>query len=65
MVKDSSKVKRKYQLIIRLKANKCYRGLLCYLFSYNILILQTPELIIVTILEVVHIFVMDSYNYPH
>ena len=27
-------VKRRCQLVVRLKANKCYQGLLCYLSSY-------------------------------
>ena len=31
---DSSRVKRRCQLIIRLKANKCYQELLCYLSYY-------------------------------
>ena len=31
---DSSKVKRKCLMVIRLKANKCYQELLCYLSSY-------------------------------
>ena len=32
---DSSRVKHRCQLIVRLKAIKCYEGLLCYLSSSN------------------------------
>ena len=31
---NSFRVKRRCQLLVRLKANKCYQGLLCYLSSY-------------------------------
>ena len=33
-------VKRKCQLVVRLKANKCYQELLCYLSSYKLLVLD-------------------------
>ena len=41
---DSSKVKRSYQLVIRLKANKCYYKLLRYL-SYYIKLLSRLQLV--------------------
>ena len=31
---DSSRVKHRCQLVVRLKVNKYYQELLCYLFSY-------------------------------
>ena len=37
---DSPKVKRRCQLVVRLKTNKCYEELLCYLFFYNLLVLD-------------------------
>ena len=39
-VKASSRAKRRCQLIVRLKANKCYQEFLCYLSSYNLLVLD-------------------------
>ena len=38
-------VKRKCQLVVRLKANKCYQELLCYLFSYINLLNQQTSLV--------------------
>ena len=37
---DFLRVKYKYQLVVKLKANKCYQELLCYLSSYNLLVLD-------------------------
>ena len=39
-VRASLRAKRRYQLIERLKANKYYQELLCYLSSYNLLVLD-------------------------
>ena len=42
-VRASLRAKHRYQLIVRLKANKCYQELFCYLSSYKFLVLDSSS----------------------